>query len=299
MTPVSTPLQLGLFTQFPPVAAPVAMALGVTALTYWFVNGHVVPLLPLPAPLSPWARFVLTVPVAFGAVLVTFGFAGQADVFWTYALIVSLFGKVIEASVAVYGLRKLAYYVREANAKLRQRLSGGGSEDDAGPSFRWRVWMKVYQVILYSVARLFILVFVVGGAIYLTHALTGLQYSLAADWAIFVAAMSLTTLLYNTRHIRHEIGLAALVGILFSIVGAELYNYPSGLVPVPAPVEDLLGLVPPGSLLAGLLSGFSTSELAVLLLNQVAYAAGFALAVVFVLVAPAPGRFSLTKAGRE
>jgi hypothetical protein len=89
------------------------------------------------------------------------------------------------------------------------------------------------------------------------------------------------TLLYNLREIRHEVGLVALIGLLLSIVGTKLYDYPQGLLPVPGVVSKTLLPVVSGVLLPALAGKASTLDILVLVLSQAAYLAGLVIAVVF------------------
>jgi hypothetical protein len=284
-------LQLGVFVSFHPLIAPTVIGLGIFGLTYWFISDNVLPFI-IREPLSLGSEVVITTPISIGAILVMYGVTAEANIFWVFIVLVGLMGKVIQGGITIYAVRKLLSYAQSAKSGVEKRVTSTASDDESVP-FRTQAKLKAYTKGVHILSRLLLFCGVVGISIVIVHAMYRLPLAIAIDWSLIVGVGTLLTLLSNTRNIRHDVGIPAVVGIVFCVVGTEVYEYPASYVPM---VNQIFETVSQTSSLGVLGFNLAPIEIVVILVSPVAYVLGLVLAIACWKWAPAPDRtaFSAT-----
>lgn len=290
---VGLPIQIGFFVSFHPIIAPVIIGIGVFGLMYWLVSDNVLPLIFTESlPLS--VEILTTAPIGIGTILVTYGTTAELDSFWFFALVISVMGKIIQGGITIYGLRRLSYYAQQAKDKAERKLSDNNRNNgpDQGIPISVILRTKLYVLTVHMGTRIFVLLSFVGTSILIVHTMFRLPIALAIDWSLIVGTTTLVTLLMSSRHVRNDIGIPAVVGIVYCVAGTEVYEYPTGVLPNDyVPVVNQLFQTANNTFGLGLI-GFNLTplETIVLFLNPIAYLIGILLALVLWRWAPRPTR---------
>lgn len=302
------PAQIGLFVSFHPVIAPTLIALGVFGLMYWFISDNVLPFL-FRDSLPLGIELVITTPISLGGILIMYAVTAEAKIFWAFILIVGLMGKIIQGGITVYAVRKIYSYlkkfvwaIRGVKSKIQEKLAEGESNKNTNTvSMIEKARINIFNKLIRMLVRLALYIGITGITMLLVHSVYSLPVALAVDWSLIVGIGTLITLLSNTRHIRHDVGIPAVVGIIFCVVGTEVYEYPERFVPMRnVPLVSQAFEIAYQTIKIGPI-GFNLSplEIVVLTLNPIAYGLGILLAIVCWNWAPNPSKTAFSSTYRR
>lgn len=283
------PFQLGFFISFHPIVAPTLIGLGIFGLLYWFISDNLLPIL-FDGSLTFRSEVIIATPLGLGTVVLLFSVAAEANIFWIIVLVITVLGRIVEAGITIYGLRKIGSYILEGKQKLIKSLSSDVEGTSSNTSIKNRIFIKLLIRFVHVLTRIIIFTLIVGTSVIVVHAFYPLPIALATDWSLIIGIITILILLANTRQIREDVGIPAVIGITYCIAGAEIYEYPNKALS-----SEYVSIV---NYIFGALAGINSTgflgfnlapvELLVLLINPTAYLIGVILSIVFWRWAPRP-----------
>lgn len=212
-------LQLGLI-DFPSLIGPFIMGAGMWILLAWYLDRHIIPSLMSTHAVSPMLRVLVLIPFVLGLILATIGFLSFINRIWMGVLFLFALGKMIEAGVMIYGIRKFVYFFRKLTSFITRRSEEGGGIQRFIRSILFRLKYHIFMTLLAGVFG--VLVFFLSYRVADNQLLHSLRYF----GVVFVGIMGGAALLWDIKKSFPQVETIAAYGALLCIVGAELYAYP-------------------------------------------------------------------------
>lgn len=220
---VIAPFQVGYFIDFHPLLGPAALTIGVNFLLLWFVEKHLIAKYFLRNNIPPGQHMVISIPLILGLFLTTTAYTIKVEAVWTVAFILLLCGKVMEGAIFIRRLNRLLYHLNIGTEGIRGR-STRSSKTRA-------LYGKIVKKATYHLLTAAVILIAATSAISVSFLIfNSLIDQIAFLWAIIIGTTTIQRILWDIRSIlfipqRNNLNLIALFGMLFNIVGAEVYNY--------------------------------------------------------------------------
>lgn len=260
--------QIGYFFELHPlIAGPIILGLGIFLLMFWYI--YDVELRGYQNEFTHPERALIGGILTVGSFFTATGFIVRGRLIWFYALLMFTIGKSVEGAIFVRYVRKIIGILRRAWKFVTRSSSSGKGKDSALSRFVQRRLRRMgYHMSLTFVA---VLTSLGGFAGALLLGFSAFE-TIMVIWTLFVATSSIGVLLWDLRYTSPDIPILPLLGLLFCIVGAEVYAFG-----VPPQVRGLLQvyLVYP-SLVVSVLR---LMDIFVLTLGQVAFLLGILFAL--------------------
>jgi hypothetical protein len=223
--------QIGYFFDFHPrIAGPIILGLGISLIVIWYIYGVV--LGRYQEELARSERVTLTGIIVIGSFLTATGFIVRGKAVWFYALMMFALGRGVEGAIFVRYMQKIVGYLGQAwEFATRSKRSGGGDSSALRGFLRRRLQRFGYHASLTVVAVIASL----GGFVGATSLEFSVFSAVTLMWTLFVATSSIGTLLWDLRYTTPTVPMVPLLGLLFCIVGTEVYAFS-----VPQPFRDIL-----------------------------------------------------------
>jgi hypothetical protein len=262
------PLQIGVLVDsivgYTPGVGPVLAILGFGLLTVWYLDSQLLPI--LGEEFSGTIRGLVVVGLTAGLVLTVSSLVLQTGYLWLFLLVYLVLGKFIEAAVAVRLVQRLRSRLRSARRRKASTASVGDALRRRYPPSR------ILAAVVLPVAGVVLTIVFLGRVS--SRSVLG---DASVVWTVAVGVLAASGLLWDLRDsIGRDDGIPSL-GLVFCVMGAELYNFstmPAWLVALIGTVLDAVPLVRPMPFTEALLT-----NTALLLVGQAAFAVGFVIAL--------------------
>lgn len=260
---------------------PIVAVVGLGILTVWYLDTQILPTIESHKRMPRTPRTVVLFGTVIGLILTVSSIVLQTGYLWLFSLIYLFLGKFIEAAVAVRIVRRVQAAIRS----IRDPTSAGQ--------------MSLIDILkyLYSPTRIVagVVIPAVGIGVIVVYLLdNSLQYALgnlSVIWTVTVGVLAVSGLLWDIRLLIRRSGGVQYLGLVFCVMGAELYSF-SNLPPwIISTVETILAWMPvvrPASLTQNLIV-----NTALIFVAQVAFLIGVGIALLLLFSREARG----TRAG--
>lgn len=229
-------LQLSFLIDFPPLVGTALIGTGMTILSLWYVQTQLVPAVADGRLASQQQRARIVAPIVLGILLIALGTAVRARVVSIVVVVLFAIGRAIEGSVAVRSVRRIAYYLNRVFVAVSPRTTRA---EETSTGLGGYLWSRiVYQVVT--------VVMVAASITFTAFGMLAIRptagYGLSLVWASVVSTTSVFVFVWDLRATLDHVGAVPVVGVLFCILGAEVYNFSPDILQgaVYRPVRRLL-----------------------------------------------------------